>query len=61
MQQDQYREAAKLDVSGGYVRFDGKNIKKLEMKDLENVDFATVDEAEKLYTYYSHVVGFSRD
>ncbi|KAK9932449.1 hypothetical protein M0R45_019687 [Rubus argutus] len=29
------------------------------MKDLENVDFATVDEAEKLYTYYSHVVGFS--
>ncbi|KAK9938900.1 hypothetical protein M0R45_015612 [Rubus argutus] len=59
MQQDQYQEGSESDVSGGFVRFNGKNIKKLSMKDFESVDFATVDEAEKLYTYYSHVVGFS--
>ncbi|KAK9900947.1 hypothetical protein M0R45_002347 [Rubus argutus] len=57
--EDKSKEDASLDDWCGYVCFNGKNIKKLCLKDFDGVGFASVDDAEKMYTYYSHVVSFS--
>lgn len=58
-QEDQSKEDARSEDWCSYVRFNGQNIKKLCLKDFDGVGFTSVDDAEKMYAYYSHVVGFS--
>jgi zinc finger SWIM domain-containing protein 3 len=50
---------SEFDRKHGFLQFNGKHYKDLSMKDLEGVHFKTIEEAEKFYTYYSLVVGFS--
>lgn len=48
-----------FDGKHGFIRFNGKHYRYLSIKDLEGVDSKTIEEAEKFYTYYSIVLGFS--